>query len=96
MRKLLLTTAAFAALSIAAIPTGANAQGGTFTGAAAGAGTGLLVGGPVGAVVGGVIGAGVGANADARVYGPDPFWGPAPYQPGQRCWRDKWNRRVCR
>ncbi len=93
MRRLLLTTAAFAAISIAAIPTGANAQGGAFTGAAVGAGTGLLVGGPVGFVVGGVIGAGIGANADARVYGPDPYWGPAPYR---RCWRDEWNRRVCR
>jgi osmotically inducible lipoprotein OsmB len=92
MRKLLLTTAALAALTIA--PSVANAQGGTFTGAAVGAGTGLLVAGPVGFLVGGVIGAGVGANADARVGYRDPYWGPAPY--GPRCWRDEWNRRVCR
>ena len=94
MRKLLLTTAAFAALSIAAGPTGVNAQGGTFTGAAVGAGTGLLVGGPVGLVVGGVIGAGIGANADARAGYRDPYWAPGPF--GPRCWRDEWNRRVCR
>jgi uncharacterized membrane protein len=91
MRKLLITTAAFAAISLA--PSVASAQGGTFTGAAVGAGTGLLVGGPVGLVVGGVIGAGVGANADARVGYQDPNWGP---RPGPRCWRDEWNRRVCR
>ena len=99
MRKLLITTAALAAL--AAVPTAATAQVATTTGVAVGAGTGFAIGGPPGAVIGGIIGGSFGATAEPRVYVYDEPAYVAPRArvverryayPAQRyCWRDAWN-----
>jgi predicted TIM-barrel enzyme len=64
MRKSLIAAASIAALLT--LPSLANAQDSTVTGAAGGAVAGAIVGGPVGAVVGGAIGGTVGASADAN------------------------------
>jgi osmotically inducible lipoprotein OsmB len=80
MKKLLLATAALAAVATFTAPQ-ARAD---WVGAGAGAGTGLLVAGPIGAVAGGVIGG---------VFGK-PFWGPSVSR--GHCWTDDHLRRHCR
>jgi hypothetical protein len=59
MKKMILVSAAMAALASAAI-----AQESTVNGAVGGAVTGAIVGGPIGAAVGGVVGAAAGTVID--------------------------------
>ncbi len=64
MRKVLIAAASVAVLLT--LPSLANAQNNTMTGAVGGAVTGAIVGGPIGAAVGGAVGATVGSAADAN------------------------------
>jgi hypothetical protein len=91
MRKLLMAIAAFAAIAV--IPSMANAQASTATGALVGAGTGAIIAGPPGAIVGGIIGGTFGAVNEPHVYGPRVY--VAPRARYRECWRDEWGRRAC-
>jgi osmotically inducible lipoprotein OsmB len=79
MHRILL---AAATLAVLALPSAAQAQSRTVTGAAIGAGTGAVIAGPPGAVVGGVAGAVIG--------------GPDLRRPRHRvCWHSN-GQRHCR
>jgi hypothetical protein len=70
--KILMVTAAAAALMASPALAEDSAAGGALAGGATGAAVGAVVGGPVGAAVGGVVGAATGGAAGASAEPPPP------------------------
>jgi outer membrane lipoprotein SlyB len=94
MRKVLIAAASTAALLM--LPSIAQAQNNTMTGAVGGAVTGAIVGGPVGAAVGGAVGATVGASADANQQGGSSTVVVEPSAREQTCVVEPDGTRRCR